>query len=369
MFKLNEDFDAHNGNKQTVMEINGLQCVLNMPKALKSKFTDGVEVALGLPPYAPRRAFKVDDYHCPVNWMHGSSLSNSYFVPVAGEHGMWLDFNNNFNVSNRDVAILISIQGVNPLDGQSMVDEAMHLKQYKSKCPVHDLDFKADRFCEKCGYKWVPQNYLCTTGTPYGRLWLDGFLAADGVVRQYYFTEEEVKGIAHQIIGPEKKVYSIGIAFYLSKEPKPTNVYSRSNMVFNTIHNSCYGGTDLYGGLEAYSVTVSVDAANHKTSTGQHTNSTVRRKTGAGGQSVNAMPDIDHYSSEPVRTLEIGAGCKIDQKVYADPKELDYWEDKPAGILYINYTPFQEAISILEKGKKDLTKSGEGFLAGLNSGK
>jgi hypothetical protein len=108
------------------------------------------------------------------------------------------------------------------------------------------------------------------------------------------------------------------------------------------------------------------------------------RTRGISGQSAggilmpDSMPDVpvadsgedmDFDSEETVKTLDIAAGAKIDQKVYLDPNDLDFWQEKPAGMLYINYTPTEQAIAILKKGKKDLTKGGEGFLAGLKTGK
>lgn len=355
----------------TKMQVNELSCVLHMPDAIKSNFVEGKEVAMGLPPYAPQEVHCVDEYDCSVNWMHGSGLASSYFVGVKAGKGLWLDFNENSYLKHH-VAILISIQGVNPLDGQSMVEEALHLCQYKHKCKIHDIDFGGDRHCEKCGYKWVPQNYLCTTGTPSGSLWLDGFLAADGVVRQYYFTEDEVKGVAHNIIGKEKKVYSIGIAFYLSKNPKPEPVQNNYNR-FNSYYGSNCELNDTLVGQPHYMV---ASGSTKLRLCSANSNSKVRTR-GALSKSIDSLEltamDMCAAASgeveESVKTLDIAAGAKINQKVYADPESLDFWCDKPAGMLYINYTPSEEVLKILKKGKRDLTKNGEGFLAGLSVGK
>jgi hypothetical protein len=67
------------------------------------------------------------------------------------------------------------------------------------------------------------------------------------------------------------------------------------------------------------------------------------------------------------KCLDIGAGAKIDQKVYADPNSLDFWQDKPAGFIYVNYCTVEKATALLSK-RKDRTKGGEGFLAGLKTG-
>ena len=180
--------NSHDSN----MSVNGLTVSLNMPSALTG---EGVN---RLPPYCRQKPFKVDEWHCPENWMHGSSRASSYFIATEPGRGLWLDFNENSS-HKHDVAILISIQGVNPLTGLPTTE--MRLEQYKEKCPKHLVPFQQDLFCPTCGYKWSPQNYMSTTGQPSGLLWLDGFRTEDGVIRQYIFTEEEKRGVAAQIIG------------------------------------------------------------------------------------------------------------------------------------------------------------------------
>jgi hypothetical protein len=400
---MSKVFNEYDGD--CLMMVNDMSATFHMPKALKSENVGGKEKVHSLPPFAPRKAFKVDEYECPPNWMHGSGLASSYFVPIEAEYGMWLDFNQNRHHKHH-VAVLLSIQGVNPVDGQSMVeiDQKISLKQYREKCPKHDIEFGQDRFCKECGYKWVPQNYLCTTGTPSGYLWLDGFLASDGVVRQYYFTEEEAKGVAHQIVGAEKKVYSIGIAFYLSKEPKPEPVRSTVNML-QSLNNQMWTKKSYNGDMPIGSAEPNwnhyCDSPEHlcsfdagspkmlsaapKSAGGQHVNSRGIRLRSASGHHIKLRDTNDFIELQSVRdedadmedtdmevsekSLDIAAGAKIDQKVYADPENLDFWQDTPVGVLYVNYVLSKKAQAILKKGKKDLTKNGEGFLAGLAVGK
>lgn len=352
------------------MQINNFHCIFNMPDALKTTIREGKEVSQGLPPYAVQTAYAVDEYDCPTDWMRGSGIAGSYFVGVEAGKGMWLDFNANGNHTHH-VAILISIQGVNPLDGQSLVeiDQRVSLKQYKMKCPLHDIDFKQDRFCEKCGYKWVPQNYLSTTGTPYGSLWLDGVFAEGGIVRQYYFTEEQEKGFAHQVIGSEKKVYSIGVAFYLSKEPKPVPKYVKHKLsgldgVF--VNSSYHPMVPKTGPLKRYvpyaSLIMRKSAVFNDVEYGHYS---AERLV---GQNCDVDHDFSDGDVECSMSLDIAVGAKIGQKIYEDPESLEFWQDKPAGLLYINYCPKEKLASILERGKKDLTKNGEGFLAGMKVG-
>jgi hypothetical protein len=69
---------------------------------------------------------------------------------------------------------------------------------------------------------------------------------------------------------------------------------------------------------------------------------------------------------KPVKKIEIGAGALINQKVYRDTKEMDYWENEPAGMLYINYCDMNTLKSILDSGK--ISKKSDGFMDGLSVG-
>lgn len=338
---MEDPFAGSRSSRDCTMSINGLTCTLNMPLALTQRFgTDGQEMTQSLPPYAPRKAFAVDAYPaCPTSWMKGSATEASYFVPVRSEHGLWLDFNG--NASNpHHVAALISIQGVNAITGQRT--DQMRLEQYRTNCPVHNVPFGHERFCPICGYKWDAQNYLAGNATPLGLFWLDGFRAEDGITRQFVLTEERMRGIAAQLIG-EERVFAIGIAFFLSKEPKPQiprDTGRRPGLAFDDIDpwgkDIIYRGGVLRRMLATTSPTLSASAA-------------------------------DQVSEAEIRqtALEIAAGAKINQRVHPDPLDLEKWQEKPAGIIYINYVDEETAKRIIAAGKVDMTAGGEGFLSSL----
>jgi hypothetical protein len=349
--------------KNSKMKINDLSCVLNMPPALSQRFnTNGQETACSLPRYNQCTAFVVDEYPaCPQNWMRSSGDISSYFVPVLAEHGLWLDFNSNGNHTHH-IAIVISVQGINAITGQKT--EKLRLEQYRKKCPVHKKDFGHERFCEECGFKWPKQNYLASNVTPSGLFWLDGFRAQDGEVRQYVFTEDVVRGVAAQILG-EERVFAIGIAFYLSKEPKPKVSYSFEYKDFShtdmfSLHDGPYSfrlGTKGFGDGHYSSNYAISNLTNSFSSNLDCFSSTI------GENSVE--------SSEPIETtkLEIAAGAKINQQIYPDVEKLNFWQTQPAGIVYINYLSTEDANKIIEAGKIDMTAKGEGFMNSLRVGK
>lgn len=421
------------------MTVNGLSCGLNMPTALPQQFINGQEIAQELPPYGHVPALVVDEYPaCPQNWMKSSGDASSYFVPVIKDRGLWLDFN--FNASHtHHVAVVVSVQGVNAITGQKT--DKLRLEQYKKKCPVHKKEFGHERYCEECGFKWPTQNYIGSNVTPSSFFWLDGFRTQDGEVRQYILTEEIVRGVASQLIGDER-VFSIGVAFYLSKEPKPIvekmlrsrgstgfsgisgysksvkGIYLNSSSPSYTL-NDCddshavYGAApDAMGFYTPFTTPQSSFEINDQIAEKRHLltkMSTVNKKKIAAADyqtenikdvmaiqgaletttsSISADSLIAHHgfdfdaevdhligeiseeSVEPVETtkLEIGAGAKIRQNIHPDTEKLSFWQKEPAGIIYINYIPKDDAVKIIAAGKKDMTGQGEGFLKDLAVG-
>lgn len=361
------------------MIVNGLQAEFNMPMAPKG---DGTH---GLPPYNRQKVFVVDEYPaCPTNWEHGSSKASSYFAALRPGAHMWFDFNMNANYSHH-IAIVCSIQGINPVTGQRT--KVLRLEQYKDKCPTHDIKFKQDRFCEKCGYKWPAQNYLTTANMPLGHFWIDGFRAEDGTVRGFLISEEQIEGIAAQMIG-EDRVWAVGIAYYLSKEPwarpVPTS-FLRSQSIGLSDSLTKGGSAEIYTADSIMDMDTSF-------SYGASGSSGSKGLSGPGGSSAGGGGTISSsgfsaaprkmrstskratYSSSDIKQvdtkkLEIAAGAKISQELnYPDPNDLDFYQDEPIGINYMNFTDLESVKKILKAGKRDLTQGGEGFLAPLKTG-
>ncbi len=402
------------------MLVNNLEMDLRIaPKLEKVENASGEEVAQGLPSGEITDVYAVDEYPgCPDNWMNGSNVASSYFLGVKEEKGMWLNFNT-CTSHKHDVAVVVSVQGINPVTGQKMVGEnPLRLEKYYSKCPIHDIDFKQDRFCEECGYKWPAQNYIATTATPWGLFWLDGFRNSDGVVRQYIFTEEEIKGVASQMIGDDR-VFAIGVAFYLSKEPKavpePRGLMRRKgggqSMGMTGFAGTLCGGSCISLSASSKKTRNSVCSAGDMLESVSFQADSVDDEPTAGGlclpQGIN-LPDAaptpveetlgdiiipnnydcadiqvmseeegrakrpEMYAEEsvepvtPVKKLEVGAGAMISQKIYVDTKEMDHWEEKPVGMIYINYCDKETLKNILAKGRRKEKK--EGFMEGLKVG-
>jgi len=362
MKKMDIVFDG--ACRDYLMRNNGFACGINMPKALEGDMT------FGLPPYAKRVPFLVDKYPaCPKNWMRSKGKVKSYFVPVLEGRGMWLDLNEN-DCNSHHVAIVISVQGVNPITGMPCEDAQM--EQYVEECPKHKIKFGPDRYCKKCDYKWPKQNYLTTTSTPDGMLWLDGFRSIDGIVRQYILTAEKMKGVASNIIGKEKVVYAIGFSFFTSKEkkPKPTfdaNILRSVNITTNNVYGSpmFFSPTHTptnwqYKTMSSCSCSFS-SAPTIGASLGQIKGASMARKSGG---LIPKYHCVNSSSVTPIKTkkLEVVAGAKINQQIYNDNENLEYWHDKPESIICVSYATEEDCRRIINGGEIDIEGHEEGFL-------
>jgi len=360
----------------SLMTINGLAAEINTPTALQG---DSLH---SLPPHAQVAAFVVDEYPaCPDVWEHGSDKASSYFVSLEAGKGMWFDFTHNQH-NKYHVAIVISVQGVNPITGKPITE--LCLVQHQKQCPIHKVDFQQDRYCPKCNYKWPAQNYIATT-TGEIHLWLDGFRSEDGEIRQYIISEEQARGIAKQIEDrdPEfKRVWAIGFAFYLSKDPKPTPPTTPVRMASNwQVGSSTMGLGRSFTSLDSYNSrhyhavpntptksyiqspesqnelhsNLDTPGSNSCKTTAPVNRGSVLKRAGMGKRSIGALSTAPMRPIEKVvekTKLEVGAGARINQDIGIDPNPIDFWQEEPAGMIYVNFTDPDTLKQILDAGKR-----------------
>ena len=116
------------------MHSNDMYCGFNMPPALISQKENKDEYSHQLPPYAKRKFYLSDEYPAvPKNWVPSTGRKTSYFVAVKENQGMWLDFNKNYE-HKYDVAIAISIQGINPITGMPCTSAALPCTRGGQSC-------------------------------------------------------------------------------------------------------------------------------------------------------------------------------------------------------------------------------------------
>jgi len=373
----------------TIMEYKGFKARVMIAPRLKGDYLHA------LPPGDPAEIYYADEFKkWPENWMKGPGV---FLVPVPANKGLWFDWRLNSEINT---AVLPTVKGSNPVTG--LKTSGFHLERYDEKCPKHGCSFEGDRFCPKCKYKWPPQNYV--TGSP---LWWDGWRSEDGNVRQFFFTEDEMRDVATHMIGKENTVPAFGFAFYRPKEMRQepqidtrhTVLYEHhwyeNNMLYQFPKYKYLSQPDLTFFGDSSSGDMSSDCVSEsKTSEGLSAKHNVNHvyMSHVAPDSFNLVgssPEIKPHSAlsgkmcasrsitrgfskssapKPVKEVSVGAGAKINQALVVDPYPLDTWRDKPDASMTI-YFVFQEKLEELKAGgMKDLEGTKEGMLDGVPVG-
>lgn len=357
--------------------INDFNVQIHMPDAPSG---EGVHK---LPPYCPIPAYNTANYKCPDNWMNGSGKASSYFVQVQTGKHLWIDLNG-LNDHTHHVAVVMSVQGINPVTNKPC--SKLKMEQYRDKCPIHDINFTDGRDCLKCDHKWPAQNYMTTMTMPKGAFWIDGWHLGEGKISGFLITEEAMRGIAAQIIG-KKRVYAIGIAFFVSKNPKPLpppvpkpetiikHHYHQPyyDMFVDKLKFHDYSNLPFNSSLPTHKVQPD-DSVTFKAG-GNRAHSVNMMSNAGGGMlrsrkiSLAAMPtllrdtpsilDPNSYVPESARIkAEIAGGATISQNLdYIDHSELDFYKQSPAGMIYLNYCLPAEFDEIINQPKASKVKN------------
>lgn len=323
-----------------------------------------------LPTGTPLPVFYADEFEkWPQNWMKGPGV---FLVPVRANKGLWFNWRDN---DEENTAIIPTVKGCNPITG--LQTTGFHLEKYDTKCPKHIIDFIGNRFCTECNYEWPDRSYV--SGSP---AWFDGFRNGE-YVRQFFFTEEELRDVATHLIGKENTVPAFGFAFYSPKVRRTIPTYRGIQNIFYTSTVTPIPMTKGTGDLYGLNVT-------YETKTSSYSNTDlicsdqsepcamaglIGRGPGSGVRgSINRFKtrtkDYGEISDgEPVKEVSVGAGAIIDQKLNTDPYPLDSWNDKPDAVMTI-YFVFQEKFEELKTGGMRDIFSGvkEGMLSNVPVG-
>jgi hypothetical protein len=334
-----------------------------------------------LPPGTPLDVYPSDIFvEYPEQWVKGPGV---FVVPVRANKGLWFDWTMNSSINT---AVLPTVKGCNPITG--LKTSGFHLESYEDKCPAHNVKFEGDRYCPECGYKWPAQNFISYPNT----LWLDGFRSKDGVVRQFFFTEDEIRDIASHLIGKENTVPAFGFAFYQPKELrnesngtysqdstqilgtlyqdyflyKPHPYYVPKNFTYiSSTRSQSYSGSSSGGIVGSKSVKYrSVSEAIVSSSLG-----VVSSYNASSGGDRDLSYSVGCCESlQEVKEVSVGAGAKINQYIQKDPYSLDSWRDTPSAAMTIYFVFQNELDRMLSKGVKDFEGKKEGMLEGLQIG-
>jgi len=272
------------------MEISGLRIGVHLTTALVSRHgAGGREIAQSLPPYGLTQVHDLVEYpDAPESWVRANAPNErTYFfgVPRSPERGIWFDFQS-FQYDQHDVAVRVSMQGIDALSGMRADDTRLHW--YKNNCPRHNTPFVSGRFCQQCNYAWPGVNFLSTSGARKdgATLWLDGFRNTEGDVRQAIFVDDPNRGVAAQLIGEDR---SPAFAFVLRR----------------SITQKPVEQAPLRRSLPSF-----------------------------GGDSGDRL-----YRGAP----EVAAGALVHQRIGEDPNDPNYWQDEVAGVIRL-YFAWQDVV-------------------------
>ncbi len=335
-----------------------------------------------LPPGMPLTVYHADEFlKLPDTWMKGSGV---FVVPVKPNKGLWFDWRENDELNT---AIIPTIKGCSPLTG--MQTSGFHLERYEDKCPKHNCNFMGDRFCPECNYKWQPQNYITHPNT----LWWDTFVSGeDGVGRQFIFSEESIRDIPSHLIGKENTVPAFGFAFFTPKKPREARpaavagyIMAPQNILYSHVSNGSQNKAITSGSLSYHS---SSDNSKALKGPGGQSLSYNSNEKGIKGKkcSLGTLSSTDSVHSRGIKIPEqqynyekikkgkepkevsIGAGGKIEQKLFKDPFPLDSWKETPDAVMTI-YFVFPEKFEELKAGgMRNLEGQKEGMLDKLPIG-
>lgn len=366
----------------TVMKHKGFHARVMEADRLKGDQIFNLPPGVALPVY-PSEIFK--EY--PGSWMRGPGV---FVIPVRPNKGLWFDWTMN---DGSNTAVLPTVKGCNPITG--LQTSGFHLERYENKCPKHDVEFGPDRYCEKCGYKWPAQNYVCQQP-----IWWDGWRdSGDGTVRQFFFTEDEVRDIATRMIGKENTVPAFGFAFYRPKVARPRQESSFGSGLLYQFPNIGYKlyddtpnhtlpwvyttnstqsdmfvlGNGASGHMSADSEIHTYNCSSAPVASAAPAPSPGEVKTSGGvGSPLRSMSVRSRVrvkeTAPPRKEVAVGAGARIRQDLAEDPYPLDTWKDKPDSVMTIYFVFKEQVDKMLEAGTVEVSEEPEGMLKGMPVG-
>jgi hypothetical protein len=365
----------------TTMEYRGFKAqIMEAPRLEGEKIH-------GLPPGTALPVYYADQFKTwPDGWMRGAGV---FLVPVKPNKGLWFDWTGNDQINT---AVVPTVKGCNPITG--MPTSGFFLEKYEHKCPKHGCEFLKDRYCPECDYKWPDRNYQSMDP-----LWLDGYRTGDKV-RQFFFTEDELRDVSSHLIGKENTVPAFGFAFFSTKEKRQqvinnwtiwnhspklyfgtmcdhftytnTSGTSMKGMTVGSKRNTSIGHSDpkyLYpdGGSDNI---ISTNCF-HMNAPDMSVSNSARGELMAsfvGEAHSEPVKEQQIRVSAPLKDVSIGAGAQIQQDLNEDSYAIDTWKDKPDSVMTIYFVFQDEFERIKAGGYRSLEGKKEGMLEGITVG-
>ncbi len=275
------------------LNVGGLGVTLHRTCRVPEGKVNSLPASLGQFP-----VYKVSDFHsgCPENFR-----PEGYFFPMYRQEAMWIGFGQ----PQTPRALIIAAGNINAISGKPFdrSKDKFASEEERKAAVAGGLEVKLEK----------KQNYLICPPQP----WLDGWKAEDGKIYQFVAAEmgsgETVEG---QITGEE----TVGGIQFILYGP---NAASKDKLVHSTRPREYVnGGSVFYADDCCYGATLGSSGHAYRGA------GVIRRMGGP---------------SNSVRTMGLGRGGEITQKIYPDPygpekqklwteKPTDVWEESPSAV-------------------------------------
>jgi hypothetical protein len=273
-----------NTNGMSTIEVGGLRVSFKRTCRVPEGKVNSLPAGLGDFP-----VFRVSDYKsgCPEGWR-----PDGFFFPMYRQEAMWM----NFGRTGNPTALIVGAGNINAISGRPFD-------------PSKDKLLGADREQIQAGSINVAlkeqQNYLVVPPQP----WIDGWKGADGKVYQFVAAEMGSQQTVEYHITGEETVGGIQLVVYRPKDGQHLIPASRPH---EFLESGSFGG-GYGGGFRHYlgggamrggdSFTMGLDL---------------------GAKCLSAAPSV--------RSMGLGRGGEIEQKIYPDPYGRNVWNEAPDAV-------------------------------------
>jgi hypothetical protein len=289
-----EELKMNTGSRSTI-EVGGLEVTFQRTVRVPAGKRNSLPAGLGSFPM-----YRVSDYKsgCPDNWR-----PDGFFFPIYRQEAMWINFGR--TTGNEPRALIVGAGNINAISGKPFDPSKNKLegtaREDGALGQVSSLDVRLD---DKQNYIAVPP-----------QRWIDGWKGPDGKVYQFVAAEMGSGETVEAQITGEETVGGIQLIVYTPKAGQHLIPVSRPRPFIES------------SGFEGYLNLGSLGYG------GFHDGGAMRSLGGSvmrGGDSFSL--GLKSFSASPARSMGLGMGGEIDQKIYPDPYGLTVWNDAPEAV-------------------------------------
>ncbi len=272
-----------NTASRSTIEVGGLEVTFQRTVRVPAGRRNSLPAGLGSFPI-----YRVSDYKsgCPDTWR-----PDGLFLPIYRQEAMWINFGR--TPGNEPRALIVGAGNINAISGKPFDPSKNKLEGVARENGALGQSFGLDVKLDDT------QNYVAVPP----QRWIDGWKGPDGKVYQFVAAEMGSGETVEAQITGEETVGGIQLIVYTPKAGQHLVPVSRPRPFIES------GGFDGYLNLGS----------------GGFYGSAMR-----GGGSLSF--GFKSLSAAPVRSMGLGMGGEIDQKIYSDPYGVQVWNSNPEAV-------------------------------------